>query len=73
VTQDRGRPVRQLPDLTGPQFVDLQDALLFNADRLLTAALTVLRDDNNIVLSRSLASSVASCAIGRTPTGGWRV
>jgi AbiV family abortive infection protein len=53
VTQDRGRPVRQLPDLSGPQVVELQDALLSNADRLLTAALTVLRDDN-IALSRAL-------------------
>jgi AbiV family abortive infection protein len=53
VTQDRDRPIRQLPDLTGPQVVELQDALLSNADRLLTAALTVLQGDN-IALSRSL-------------------
>jgi AbiV family abortive infection protein len=53
VTQHRARPVRQLPDLTGPQVVELQDALLFNADRLLTAALAVLEADN-VALSRSL-------------------
>jgi AbiV family abortive infection protein len=53
VAQDRGRPVRQLLDLTGPQVVELQDALLSNADRLLTSALAVLEGDN-IALSRSL-------------------
>jgi AbiV family abortive infection protein len=53
VTQHRARPVRQLPDLTGTQVVELQDALLSNADRLLTAALAVLEADN-VALSRSL-------------------
>lgn len=45
--------MRQLPDLTGTQVVELQDALLSNADRLLTAALAVLEADN-VALSRSL-------------------
>ena len=65
--QDRGRPVRQLPDLTGRQVVELQNALLSNADRLLTAALTALRDDN-IALSRSpviLALEESGKAIAR--------
>lgn len=49
----RERPIRELPDLTGAQVVELQDALLCNADRLLTAALAVLEADN-VALSRSL-------------------
>ena len=53
MTVHRDRPIRQLPDLTGPQVVELQDALLSNADRLLTAALAVLEVDN-VALSRSL-------------------
>ncbi len=47
-------PVRQLPNLTPQQVVGLQDALLANADRLLTAALTLL-DRGDVGLARSLA------------------
>ncbi|MFI5489197.1 AbiV family abortive infection protein [Micromonospora echinaurantiaca] len=47
-------PVRKLPNLSPTQVVDLQDALLANADRLLTSALAVL-DLGNVGLARSLA------------------
>jgi AbiV family abortive infection protein len=47
-------PVRKLPNLSPTQAVELQDALLANADRLLTAALAVL-DLGNVGLARSLA------------------
>lgn len=43
-----------LPPLTAAQVVRLQDALLSNADRLLTSALAVL-DKGNVGLARSLA------------------
>jgi AbiV family abortive infection protein len=46
--------VRKLPDLKPAQVVELQDALLANADRLLTSALAVL-DLGNVGLARSLA------------------
>jgi len=46
--------VRRLPDLTPEQVVRLQDALLTNADALLTAALAVL-DLGHLALARSLA------------------
>lgn len=48
-------PPRELPDLSPEQVIALQDALLSNADKLLTAALTVLEDVGNIGLARSLA------------------
>ncbi|XBB67364.1 AbiV family abortive infection protein [Nocardioides sp. WV_118_6] len=47
-------PRRKLPDLTPEQVVNAQDALLANADRLLSAALAVL-DLDNVGLARSLA------------------
>lgn len=47
-------PVRKLPSLSPTQVVELQDALLANADRLLTSALAVL-DLGNVGLARSLA------------------
>lgn len=47
-------PVRKLPSLSPNQVVELQDALLANADRLLTSALAVL-DLDNLGLARSLA------------------
>jgi AbiV family abortive infection protein len=46
--------VRRLPDLTPEQVVRLQDALLANADALLTASLAVL-DLGHFALARSLA------------------
>jgi AbiV len=46
--------IRELPDLAPAQVVELQDALLANADRLLNSALAVL-DLGNVALSRSLA------------------
>jgi AbiV family abortive infection protein len=46
--------VRRLPDLTPTQVVQLQDALLSNADALLTSALAVL-DLSHVALARSLA------------------
>lgn len=46
--------MRRLPDLTPEQVVRLQDALLANADTLLTSALAVL-DLEHIALARSLA------------------
>lgn len=45
---------RKLPDLSPDQVVAVQDALLANADRLLTSALAVLKLDN-VGLARSLA------------------
>lgn len=45
---------RRLPDLTPEQVVRLQDALLANADTLLTSALALL-DLRHIALARSLA------------------
>jgi len=47
-------PVPKLPDLSPSQVVDLKDALLENADRLLTSALAVL-ERGNTGLARSLA------------------
>lgn len=47
-------PVPKLPNLSPTQVVELQDALLANADRLLTSALAVL-DLGNVGLARSLA------------------
>lgn len=47
-------PARKLPNLSPTEVVELQDALLANADRLLTSALAVL-DLGNIGLARSLA------------------
>lgn len=47
-------PVRKLPDLAPTQVVELQDALLANADRLLTSALAVL-ELGNVGVARSLA------------------
>lgn len=46
--------VRKLPDLTPERVVQLQDALLANADALLTSALAVL-DLGHVALARSLA------------------
>jgi AbiV family abortive infection protein len=46
--------VRKLPDMTPEQVVRLQDALLANADNLLTSALALL-DLRHIALARSLA------------------
>lgn len=46
--------VRRLPDLTPAQVLRLQDALLANADALLTSALAVL-DLGHVALARSLA------------------
>lgn len=46
--------LRRLPDLSPEQVVNLQDALLHNADELLRAALAVL-DLGNVALARSLA------------------
>jgi AbiV family abortive infection protein len=46
--------VRELPDLSPQQVVRLQDALLANADSLLTSALAVL-DLGHVALARSLA------------------
>lgn len=48
------KPIRRLPDLTPSQVVAVQDALLANADELLTSALAVL-DLGNVALARSLA------------------
>lgn len=49
-------PARNLPNLTPDQVVRVQDALLFNADRLLSAALAVLEQEpGNVGLARSLA------------------
>lgn len=45
---------RSLPPLSPEQVVQLEDALLANADRLLTSALKIL-DDDQIALARSLA------------------
>ncbi|MCZ2857430.1 AbiV family abortive infection protein [Blastococcus sp. VKM Ac-2987] len=53
----RAQPTKQagrLPDLTPEQVVRLQDALLANADALLTSALAVL-ELGNVALARSLA------------------
>jgi hypothetical protein len=47
-------PIRNLSTLSAAQVVDLQDALLANADRLLSSAMVVL-DSGNIGLARSLA------------------
>lgn len=47
-------PARKLPDLTPERVVQLQDALLENADTLLTSALAVL-DLGRVALARSLA------------------
>ncbi len=52
--QDDGVPVRKLPDLSPDQVSELQDALLANADALLTSALAVLGLDHT-ALARSLA------------------
>jgi AbiV family abortive infection protein len=49
-----GMTVRKLPALTPDQVVQLQDALLANADALLTSALAVL-DLSHVALARSLA------------------
>lgn len=46
--------IRKLPDLTPAQVVALMDALLANADTLLTTALTVL-EKGQVPLARSLA------------------
>jgi len=46
--------VRKLPNLLPAQVMELQDALLANADRLLTSALAVL-DLGHVPLGRSLA------------------
>ena len=46
--------IRELPDLTPTQVVELVDALLANADTLLTTALTVL-EQGQVPLARSLA------------------
>jgi AbiV family abortive infection protein len=45
---------RSLPSLSPDQVVQLQDALLANADRLLESALTIL-DGGHVALARSLA------------------
>lgn len=47
-------PASRLPDLPPDKVVELQDALLSNADRLLASALAIL-DQGNIALARSLA------------------
>lgn len=47
-------PGRKLPGLSSAQVVQLQDALLANADALLTSALAVL-DLRHVALARSLA------------------
>jgi hypothetical protein len=49
-------PVRRLPDLTPEQVVRLQDALLENANTLLSSALTIL-DEGHVALARSLEPS----------------
>lgn len=46
--------LRRLPDLTPEQVVQMQDALLANANTLLTSALALL-DLGNVALARSLA------------------
>lgn len=46
--------IRSLPSLSPDQVVQLQDALLANADRLLVSALTILERDQ-VALARSLA------------------
>ncbi|WP_100447070.1 AbiV family abortive infection protein [Glycomyces xiaoerkulensis] len=46
--------IRKLPDLTPEQVVQLQDALLENANALLTSALALL-DQGQVALARSLA------------------
>ena len=46
--------IRSLPPLSPSQVVQLQDALLANADRLLVSALTIL-DSAQVALARSLA------------------
>ena len=46
--------IRSLPSLSPDQVVQLQDALLANADRLLASALTIL-DSGQVALARSLA------------------
>lgn len=50
----QGMTAGKLPDLSPQQVVRLQDALLANADRLLTSALTIF-DLGHISLARSLA------------------
>lgn len=52
--QTRVVPVRRLPELTPEQVVRLQDALLANADSLLTSAFAVL-DAGQVAVARSLA------------------
>ncbi len=52
--QTGAMPERKLPDLSSAQVVQLQDALLANADALLTSALAVL-DLGHVALARSLA------------------
>lgn len=52
--QNGGVVMRRLPDLTPDQVVRLQDALLANADALLTSALALL-DLGHAALARSLA------------------
>ena len=47
-------PIRKLPDLSPKQVIRLQDALLSNADALLTSALTIF-DLGHETLARSLA------------------
>lgn len=47
-------PTPKLPDLTPSQVVELKDALLSNADSLLTGAI-VLLEAGNVALARSLA------------------
>jgi AbiV family abortive infection protein len=46
-------PPRELPNLSPEQVIAVQDALLANADRLLTAAFNLL--ETNVALARSLA------------------
>lgn len=46
--------IRELPDLTPAQVVQLQDALLANADALLISALAIL-EIKHVALARSLA------------------
>lgn len=52
--QTGAMPVRTLPDLSPAQVVQLQDALLANADALLTSALAVL-NLGHVALARSVA------------------
>lgn len=60
----RAQPTKQgakLPDLTPEQVVRLQDALLANADALLTSALAVLNLGNVALVNRPGESGDSGC------------